>query len=184
MRIGCWIAALGLVLVEAAAAHPGTLNREGCHHHRKSGTYHCHGDAPQAEWNGRVTVVDGDSLRMRGQDIRLHGIDAVEGDQTCRRTNGRFWACGRGAKRALAGFIGSQAVTCRERGRDQYDRVLATCGTPAGEVNDWLVRQGWAVAYRRYSREYIAAEEEARAARRNIWDGSFTNPEDYRHRKR
>ncbi len=69
-------------------------------------------------------------------------------------------------------------------GKDGYGRTLATCSVPSGSINDWLVRQGWAVAYRRYSQDYVGAEAEAKAAKRNIWAGTFTQPERYRREKR
>jgi endonuclease YncB( thermonuclease family) len=135
------------------------------------------------QWHGQVSVIDGDSLDMRGQQIRLFGVDAVEGKQTCRDAKTRRWPCGRRAAHALADFIARQPVNCIERDRDRYGRVVAVCAAPAGEINDWLVRQGWAVAYRRYSNDYVAAEEEAKAAKRNIWGGTFVNPEVFRHHK-
>ena len=116
-------------------------------------------------------------------EIRLQGVDAVEGDQTCRRANGDNWPCGAQAKRALAKLVAKQTVTCVHHGKDKYGRTLGTCSVASGSINDWLVRQGWAVAYTRYSREYVDAQAEAKAAGRNIWSGKFTNPERYRHRK-
>lgn len=169
-------------------AHSGGLDRRGCHNNRKTGEYHCHrGGAERlhtGESQGLVSVVDGDSIRMRGREIRLQGIDAVEKGQTCRRANGERWACGKQAQRALRDFIARQPVSCVHHGKDAYGRTLATCSVPAGSINDWLVRQGWAVAYTKYSTAYVEAEAEAREAQRNIWSGTFTNPERHRHRNR
>jgi endonuclease YncB( thermonuclease family) len=182
------IAIVGALGAEPALAHSGGLDAYGCHKNRKTGEYHCHRTGAErpntGESQGQVTITDGDSLEMRGRRIRLHGVDAVESDQTCGRPDGKRWPCGRQAAFALADFIARQPVTCVHHGQDSYGRTLATCSVPSGSINDWLVRQGWAVAYRRYSTKYVEAELEARGARRNIWSGKFTNPERYRHSKR
>jgi endonuclease YncB( thermonuclease family) len=134
--------------------------------------------------SGPATVIDADSIKVSGLEIRLHGVDAVEGKQECRRADGERWFCGRQAARALRGLIAGQTVTCVHHGKDGYGRTLGTCSVPSGSINDWLVRQGWAMAYRRYSRAYVEAEAEAKAAKRNIWSGTFTQPERYRREKR
>jgi endonuclease YncB( thermonuclease family) len=186
MRLRLTVVLIGALGAGAAFAHEGALDKQGCHTNRKTNDYHCHRgeQAEGKELRGQVAVVDGDSLRMRGTEIRLYGVDAVEGDQSCRRESGERWACGRHAAQALREFIARQAVTCVDRGKDSYGRTLGTCSTESGEINDWLVRQGWAVAYTRYSRRYVPAEAEAREAKRNIWSGSFTKPERYRRDKR
>jgi endonuclease YncB( thermonuclease family) len=143
----------------------------------------CAGAAFAGESSGRVRVIDGDSIRMGRDEIRLQGVDAVEGDQTCRRANGEDWPCGAQARRALARLVAKQTVTCVHHGKDKYGRILGTCSLASGSINDWLVRQGWAVAYTRYSPEYVDAQAEAKAAKRNIWSGTFTKPERYRHQK-
>ena len=178
------LVALSALCAGSAVAHSGALNADGCHTNRETGEYHCHvgEQAVKGELRGQVSVIDADTLLMRRTRIRLYGIDAVEGDQMCRRENGQRWACGRYAAFALADFIAKQTVTCLDRGKDAYSRTLATCTVESGEINDWLVRQGWAVAYTRYSSQYVEAEAEARNARRNIWSGTFTNPERWRHR--
>ena len=171
-----------LLLATPALAHGGGLDKNGCHRDGDSGGYHCHDPTP-GEMHGRVRVVDGDTIDMGRTRIRLYGIDAVEGDQSCTRPDKKRWECGRQARVELARFIAREPVTCRKRGKDKYGRTLAVCWTAAGEINDWLVRQGWAVAYTKYSPEYADAQAEAKAAQRNIWSGTFTYPERYRHRK-
>lgn len=182
------ITLLGALCAGAVFAHPGGLDERGCHNNRKAGEFHCHRSGAErantGESSGRVTrVIDGDSIKLGRIEIRLQGVDAVEGDQLCRRADGEPWPCGSQARRALARFVAKQTVTCVHHGNDGYGRTLATCSVESGEINDWLVRQGWAIAYRRYSRAYIEAEAEAKAARRNIWSGTFTNPERHRHRR-
>lgn len=180
------LAVILLVCTDSALAHSGGLDKYGCHHNRKTGDYHCHGGGTErlstGESSGRVIVIDGDTIKVGRRSMRLQGVDAVEKDQTCRRENGERWPCGRDAARALHAFIAGQAVSCVHHGRDKYDRTLATCSVSSGSINDWLVRQGWALAYTRYSNEYVEAEAEAKNAKRNIWSGKFTKPERWRHR--
>ena len=75
------------------------------------------------------------------------------------RVGGRRWACGRAAAQALAKRIGSKAVACEERDRDRYGRVVAVCGLSGVDLNAWIVAEGWALAYRRYSGDYVAMDE-------------------------
>src|SRR5262249_5017911 len=114
----------------------------------------------RAEIAGRASVIDGDSLEIAGQRIRLYGIDAPEAGQTCLAET--QWRCGQQAAFALAAIIGSHWVHCAERDRDQYSRVVAVCrlsGSNGPDVNAQMVRQGWALAYRQYSTDYIAEEQ-------------------------
>lgn len=129
---------------------------------------------------GRAFVIDGDTIEVHGRRIRLHGIDAPENDQMCER-NGRPWRCGRDATAALDRFIGGRSVTCHELDVDRFGRSVARCLVNGQDVNAWLVRNGWAIAYRRFSEAYVAHEAEARAARRGIWSGRFEMPESQRH---
>jgi endonuclease YncB( thermonuclease family) len=113
--------------------------------------------------------------------IRLQGIDAPEIDQTC-----GVWLCGRAAREELRRHIGLGQITCVTDGKDIYGRWLATCSTDAGDIGDWLVRQGLAVAFVRYSTKYVGAEALARAARKGLWASAFEMPWDWRgeHRGR
>jgi len=130
---------------------------------------------------GRASVVDGDTLEIHGQRIRLWGIDAVESSQTCLDAQGRVWPCGRRAAFALSDFIGQSPVSCRAVDRDRYGRVLAVCSVRGVELNRWLVEQGWALAYVQYGGAvYLEAQRQAQAMRRGIWQGSFVPPWEYR----
>ncbi|MDA7946051.1 MAG: thermonuclease family protein [Hyphomicrobiaceae bacterium] len=124
---------------------------------------------------GAPRVIDGDSLRVHGRNIRLLGIDAVERDQTCRR-NGAEWPCGAEAARALRNRLQGKLVTCSGNEHDKHDRLLAICRIGKDDINRWLVRQGWAVSYGRY----MTDEDAAKRARRGIWSGTFVAPLDWR----
>ncbi len=141
-------------------------------------------DSVQGRITGPASVVDGDTLTIRGTRIRLHGIDALESAQICTNASGRPWNCGREAGRALANYIRGSDVSCAPRGRDDYGRTLAICYRGAEDLNAWMVSEGWAVAYRRYSSAYVDEERTSRAVRRNIWDGHFERPEDWRRSHR
>lgn len=132
---------------------------------------------------GQATVIDGDTIEIHGERIRLFGIDAVESGQRCER-DGKAWNCGKDAAFALADRIGRSAIDCRGRDRDRYGRLVAVCFKGAEDLNRWMVDQGWAVAYRRYSMDYADAEADARAARRGLWSGRFEMPWDWRKRAR
>jgi endonuclease YncB( thermonuclease family) len=129
---------------------------------------------------GIASVVDGDSIEIRGERIRLHGIDAPESRQLCTRPNGERWRCGQRASLALADRIGRGPVRCERRDRDRYDRTIAVCFKGNEDLNRWMVANGWAVAFRRYSLDYVADEDKARQSRLNIWSGRFDMPWDWR----
>ena len=91
-------------------------------------------------------VTDGDTVRLAGERVRLHGIDAPESKQTC-VAGGRRWRCGSEATRALARRIGGRPIACEERDRDRYGRIVAVCRVRGEDLNRWMMRQGWALAY-------------------------------------
>lgn len=133
---------------------------------------------------GRASVTDGDSLEIRGERIRLHGIDAVEARQQCRDRSGRSWPCGRRAAFALEDAIGGRTVICRVRDHDDYGRVVARCTAGDTDLAAEMVSRGYAIVLRRYGREYVPLEDRARAARVGIWDGEFERPGAWRASQR
>jgi endonuclease YncB( thermonuclease family) len=132
--------------------------------------------------SGIARVMDGDTIEIRGAHIRLNGIDAPESKQTC-EANGQTYACGQRATEGLIVFLGARPVQCSEKGRDRYQRIIATCQVDSTDVGAWMVENGWAVAYRKYSLEYVSAEDRARSAKLGIWAGTFDMPEDWRRQK-
>lgn len=130
--------------------------------------------------SGPAEVIDGDSLSVSGFSVRLFGIDAPEGKQTCWR-DGASWRCGEEAATQLRNMIGGSPVECRGRDIDTYGRTVAVCTVGGAEINRAMVEAGWATAFRKYSQDYVAEEARAKAARRGIWSSEFTLPEDYRH---
>jgi endonuclease YncB( thermonuclease family) len=127
-----------------------------------------------------VRVVDGDTLGLGGERVRLYGIDAPERGQTCERS-GSPWQCGVAATAALAAWLDGKATTCIELDRDRYDRAVSTCSADGQDVGQWMVRQGWAVEYRQYSDGRYARDEREAAARRvGIHAGTFARPSEWR----
>jgi endonuclease YncB( thermonuclease family) len=128
---------------------------------------------------GQATAIDGDSLSVGGLSVRLFGIDAPETRQKCTR-DGTQWACGEEAARQLGSLIEGRQVRCRGNGTDAYGRTVAVCEASGLELNKTMVTQGWALAFRSYSADYIADESRAKAARLGIWSSTFQLPQDYR----
>jgi endonuclease YncB( thermonuclease family) len=135
----------------------------------------------RADFGGVAVVHDADTLTIAGRRVRLDGVDAPETRQSCERS-GFTWPCGLDATAALQGFLRGQPLRCTDNGRDQYGRVLAHCWLGEQDVGAWLVREGWAVAYRRYSDRYVAQENAARRDGRGLWGGRFEMPEEWRRR--
>lgn len=125
---------------------------------------------------GPASVVDGDTIIIAGHRVRLHGIDAPELDQTF-RCRGQEFACGAMASAALEALTAGVKLRCAIIERDRHGRLVAKCFSPNGiDIGRRLVSAGWALAYRRYSMDYVKAEQEARKARRGMWKGSFVKP--------
>ncbi|WP_368413408.1 thermonuclease family protein [Dongia sp.] len=130
---------------------------------------------------GIASVIDGDTIEIHGQRIRLHGIDAPESSQTCNDATATPYRCGQKAALALAEQIDGQPVACDVRDVDRYGRLVAVCFAESQDINAWLVASGLAVEYRKYSLDYVGQEATAQAARIGLWSGSFVMPWDFRH---
>jgi endonuclease YncB( thermonuclease family) len=132
---------------------------------------------------GNAQAKDGDSLTLNGTEVRLFGIDAPELNQSCGSNAGEY-PCGREAREALRGLLRSKLINCKSLETDRYGRAVSVCWDGKLEINNEMVRQGWAIAYFRHATAYAKAQKEARAAKRGIWRGKFEMPENYRARHR
>ena len=135
---------------------------------------------PGSRLSGSVRIVDGDSFFLANDEVRLFGIDAPEGRQVCTAANGSSYRCGRRAASTLRSLVRNREVSCDVISVDRYDRSLARCKAGNVDLNTEMVRRGWAVAFRDGVGEFARAEEEARAAKRGLWQGLFDRPQDWR----
>lgn len=127
---------------------------------------------------GFAKVIDGDSLRVAGGEVRLKGIDAPEGQQSCRRGN-EDWPCGDVSRTTLQQLIGGRQVVCESDERDKHDRHLGRCSADGRSLNAAMVESGMAVSYGAYMDE----QREAQKARRGLWSGEFQQPRDWRRER-
>lgn len=134
------------------------------------------------ELAGQPRVIDGDTLEVAGAKVRLFGIDAPERDQSCQWPN-KVIPCGQLAAAALTDLVTGAAVTCRTREKDRYGRWVAVCYADGFDIGRNMVHTGWALAYRRYSMDYLDTEDQAREAKRGMWRGKFTAPWEWRRKK-
>ena len=126
-----------------------------------------------------LKVVDGDTIHLNGEKIRFTGIDAPELKQTCIK-EGVENSCGVTAKQILNNKIGNNTVECISEGKDQYKRTLAECFVNDKSLSSYLVRTGYAFAYRRYSKKFIADEDYAKFNKLGMWSMEFDYPWDLR----
>jgi endonuclease YncB( thermonuclease family) len=144
-----------------------------------SGAAHSVVALPDDALAGRVSVVDGDTLDLRGVRIRLHALDAPESAQPCFVASDTV-RCGQRAAMALDGWIANRPVVCIRRDVDRYGRIVAQCAVDGADMGAWLVRNGHAVAYRRYGTDYVCDEKAAARDRRGIWAMRFIEPATWR----
>lgn len=134
---------------------------------------------------GRASVIDGDTIEIRGERVRFNGIDAPETRQLCEDGEGYAYRCGAVSANALAHFLSASSPTrCNYVNRDRYGRFVGDCYRADGKsVSSWLVRNGHALDWPRYSGgKYARQERAARAERAGIWRGTFERPWDWRRR--
>lgn len=129
---------------------------------------------------GVARVIDGDTLDVAGERVRLEGIDAPEMAQSCGRNFFGTWKCGVVAANRLAELVRGHTVTCESRGYDKYGRMLGICFVDGHDINAEMVREGLAWAFVRYSQTYVREEAQARAARAGIWQGEAAPAWEYR----
>tara|TARA_B100001057_G_C22437764_1_gene789925 strand:- start:141 stop:620 length:480 start_codon:yes stop_codon:yes gene_type:complete len=126
-----------------------------------------------------IKIVDGDTIHLNGEKIRFNGIDTPELKQTCNKDN-EIILCGIEAKKLLINKIGNNKVHCISNGTDQYKRTLAECFVNDISLSSYLVRKGYAFAYRKYSKKFVNDEEYARKNNFGMWSMNFEYPWDFR----
>jgi len=137
-------------------------------------------------WAADCVVTDGDTLTCDGTKFRLHGIDAPEPNpnQICLDEKGKEWKCGVAARDALAKLIANRTVQCEDEGIDKVhrERRIGICFVEGKELNEWLVREGWALNFEPYAKgRYLEPQRDAERNRRGIWNGCFAAPTNTRN---
>ena len=133
-----------------------------------------------SEIYGMPVITDGDTIKILNNKIRLHGIDAPEKNQKCTKSR-KEYNCGVVATEELIKKIGKNAVKClNKKNKDRYNRFIGVCFVEQEDLNKWMVRNGHAIAYRRYSKDYILDEEFAKINKLGMWLGTFSKPEKWR----
>ena len=140
------------------------------------------------EITGYAKVIDGDTIRIKENKIRLYGIDAPENNQICSKpwlsfniiTFNKDYECGLKTTNLLKKFIKNEKLVCEKKSMDRYNRVVAICFKKRRDINSWLVRNGYALAYIKYSKKYILQEKEAERDKLGLWQGTFEKPWDWR----
>ena len=126
-----------------------------------------------------LKVVDGDTIKINGEKIRFSGIDAPELNQNCIKNKKKI-SCGILAKEALIKKIGSEIPKCINEGKDIYKRTLAECFVNGESLSKFLVRNGYAFAYRKYSKKFIEDERFAKKNKLGLWSMKFKYPWEFR----
>ena len=126
-----------------------------------------------------IKITDGDTIKINGEKIRFSGIDTPELSQTCAK-EGVKNSCGLTAKQILIDKIVDNKVKCIKEGKDRYKRILAECFVNNESLSRYLVRSGYAFAYRKYSKKFIIDEDYARVNKLGMWSMEFEYPWDFR----
>ena len=140
---------------------------------------------------GTPKIIDGDTVHINNKKIRLEGIDAPELKQQCKKPVlqisvmisfqfNKNYSCGVKSKVKLINKISDSKIKCITSSKDRYKRFLATCYKDKINLNKWMVRNGNAVVYKRYSKDYVRDEAYAKKNKLGVWKGSFIMPEKWR----
>ena len=143
------------------------------------------------EISGIPKVVDGDTIHINNYKFRLEGIDAPEMRQQSKKESFKIsfligftfykdYSCGRVSKEKLITKINTSEIKCISSSKDRYKRYIATCFKGKTNLNQWMVRNGFAIAYRRYSKKYVPDEVLAKENKLGLWQGKFMEPEKWR----
>ena len=138
---------------------------------------------------GKAQVIDGDTIKINDKKIRLFGIDAPEKKQICQKIYMSFlifnfqkeYKCGEKSILALSKKLKDKKIKCiLEEKKDKYKRNIGTCYLKNQDINKWLVKNGYALAYKRYSKKYVLDEQYAKKNKLGVWRGTFIEPEKWR----
>ena len=150
-----------------------------------------HSNSIAEEISGIPKVVDGDTVHINNYKFRLEGIDAPEMRQQCKKESLKIssligftfykdYSCGKVSKEKLITKIDTTEIKCISSSKDRYKRYIATCFKGKTNLNQWMVRNGFAIAYRRYSKKYVPDEVYAKENKLGLWQGKFIEPEKWR----
>ena len=142
------------------------------------------------EISGYAKIIDGDTIKINSKKIRLHGIDAPEKKQVCKKpyitivffSFSKNYLCGQVSTDKLTKKINNQIIKCKIKNVDRYNRLIGECYKRNENLNSWLVSNGYAVAYRKYSKKYISNEINAKNNKLGIWQGKFEMPWNFRRK--
>ena len=140
-----------------------------------------------------ANAIDGETLYMKGTEIALFGIDAMESDQICQNAVGKDYACGAAATQALQSLVQNEQVICLPMVGINERRILAACelvgdettpmddddfqlGYRPNSLSRLMVVNGHAVGVGFGQRFFDGEQEEAQTLRKGIWQGSFVPP--------
>ena len=153
-------------------------------------TYHDVKSSEISSVSGYAKIIDGDTIKINSKKIRLHGIDAPEKKQTCKKpyliigifSFTKSYSCGQVSTDKLIKKINNQIIKCKIKNVDRYNRLIGECYKRNENLNAWLVSNGYAVAYRKYSKKYIPNERNAKNNNLGIWQGKFEMPWNFRRK--
>ncbi|MDC0046398.1 thermonuclease family protein [Candidatus Pelagibacter sp.] len=155
-------------------------------------TYNDVKSSETSEVIGQAHVIDADTIKINSVKIRLHGIDAPEKKQICKKpyftlffiSISKSYSCGDVSTNALTKKINKEKISCKIIDKDFFNRSIGVCFKGNLNLNSWLVSNGYAVAYRKYSKDYISEELDAKENKKGLWQGKFEMPWDYRKSKK
>jgi endonuclease YncB( thermonuclease family) len=140
--------------------------------------------AQAADVTGIAKVREGDTVQIGNSRIRLGAIDAPSVDQLCLNNAGERWTCGIAARDELIKHADNKPWTCHVTRTDRRGRLVAHCEVDGEDIQQWMVKNGWALSYVRFSHDYDADEKAAREAKAGMWQGAFIAPWDWRIRNK
>src|ERR1700687_5886187 len=140
--------------------------------------------AEAADITGIPKIREGDQVVIGTSRIRLGGIDRPSADQLCLNNSGERWTCGVAAREELIKHADNKTWTCHVRQTDRRGRLVARCEVDGEDIQKWMVKNGWALSYARFSHDYDDDEKAARDAKAGMWQGAFIAPWDWRGREK